>query len=275
MLSAGVMVRSLAVDSYKMESNYFSQASQHQQGEITSKKRNLFLDLNTSKQPAKRGRFAGIGGAPVLSSPDLVKLKLASPDLERMLYDNGSLATATPTPNTASILFPKTVTEEQEVFASGFEAALSELHHSDSSQGGPYAGDVRCASTSSGDSSEFLENSQGAIFSSYSISGIKEEHRVPSMESSPPMTPINMASQEKIKLERKRQRNRLAASKCRKRKLERIAKLEDKVKLLKGENADLSGMVVKLKQQVCFLKEQVMEHMTHGCEIGPAQFSMQ
>lgn len=33
------------------------------------------------------------------------------------------------------------------------------------------------------------------------------------------MNPIDMASQEKIKLERKRQRNRVAASKCRKRKL--------------------------------------------------------
>merc|ERR1712183_469587 len=40
------------------------------------------------------------------------------------------------------------------------------------------------------------------------------------------ITPINMESQEKIKLERKRLRNRLAASKCRKRKLERISQLE-------------------------------------------------
>merc|ERR1712073_193072 len=48
------------------------------------------------------------------------------------------------------------------------------------------------------------------------------------------ITPINMESQEKIKLERKRMRNRLAASKCRKRKLERISQLELKVKDLKG-----------------------------------------
>lgn len=238
----------------------------------------MYLDLNVARQPAKRGRFANIGGAPVLSSPDLHKLKLGSPDLEKFIMGNGALTTQTPTPNTASILFPRGVTEEQEIFANGFEAALSELHHSDSSQGGPHTGDMRCESTSSGDSSEdyssLLENSQGATFSnSYGIN-VKEEQRVPSLGSSPPMSPINMESQEKIKLERKRQRNRVAASKCRRRKLERIAKLEDKVKSLKGENADLSVMVNKLKQQICLLKEQVMEHVSNGCPMMPiSQFS--
>lgn len=76
-----------------------------------------------------------------------------------------------------------------------------------------------------------------------------------------------MADQEKIKLERKRQRNRVAASKCRKRKLERISKLEDRVKLLKGENTDLAGIVKSLKDHVAQLKQQVMEHMEGGCTV--------
>lgn len=49
---------------------------------------------------------------------------------------------------------------------------------------------------------------------------IKEEPQV--APASPPqqqLNPIDMESQERIKLERKRQRNRVAASKCRKRKL--------------------------------------------------------
>merc|ERR1711860_410096 len=66
--------------------------------------------------------------------------------------------------------------------------------------------------------------------------------------------PIDMVSQEKIKLERKRQRNRLAASKCRKRKLERIGQLELKVKDLKGENSELANVVKKLKESVYTLK---------------------
>merc|ERR1712218_190145 len=49
------------------------------------------------------------------------------------------------------------------------------------------------------------------------------------------VAPINMESQEVIKLERKRLRNRLAASKCRKRKLEKISNLDEKVSDLKEE----------------------------------------
>lgn len=81
------------------------------------------------------------------------------------------------------------------------------------------------------------------------------------------MSPIDMEDQERIKLERKRQRNRIAASKCRKRKLERIARLEDKVRVLKNDNSELAMVVVKLRQQVCSLKEQVMEHINCGCQI--------
>jgi len=76
-----------------------------------------------------------------------------------------------------------------------------------------------------------------------------------------------MDDQERIKLERKRLRNRIAASKCRRRKLERIGRLEDKVRGLKGENAELQTVVNKLRDQVCFLKQEVMEHVNSGCQI--------
>lgn len=94
---------------------------------------------------------------------------------------------------------------------------------------------------------------------------IKDEPQT--VPSSPPMSPIDMESQEKIKLERKRQRNRVAASKCRKRKLERISKLEDKVKGLKGENAELASIVKALKEHVCQLKQQLIDHINSGCDI--------
>lgn len=68
-------------------------------------------------------------------------------------------------------------------------------------------------------------------------------------------------------MERKRQRNRVAASKCRKRKLERISKLEEKVKMLKGENTDLALIVKNHKDIIAQLKQQVMEHMQAGCRI--------
>ncbi|GBN09793.1 Transcription factor AP-1 [Araneus ventricosus] len=102
---------------------------------------------------------------------------------------------------------------------------------------------------------------------------IKEElQTVPNEMSSPPLSPlskgpIDLVEQERIKLERKRYRNRVAASKCRKRKLEKISQLEDKVKELKGENSKLEVTCEKLRQQVCFLKEEVLEHAKKGCQI--------
>jgi len=82
------------------------------------------------------------------------------------------------------------------------------------------------------------------------------------------ISPIDMESQEIIKLERKRLRNRLAASKCRKRKLERISNLDEKVSDLKDENSELMGIVKKLKESICNLKQEVMEHVHHGCQIN-------
>ncbi|GIY26725.1 transcription factor AP-1 [Caerostris darwini] len=100
------------------------------------------------------------------------------------------------------------------------------------------------------------------------IVSIKEEPQtVPCMEGTPPQSPIDMDEQEKMKLERKRLRNRIAASKCRKRKLEKIANLEQKVQHLKNENSQLMNSVTKLKECICTLKQQVLEHVRSGCEI--------
>merc|ERR1712217_381318 len=85
------------------------------------------------------------------------------------------------------------------------------------------------------------------------------------------MSPIDMETQEKIKLDRKRQRNRLAASKCRKRKLERISQLDDRVSALKNENADLAAVVKKMKAGVALLKQEVIEPVNSGCDIRVAE----
>ena len=237
---------------------------------MSTKKRTMYLDLN----PVRTKRPRALVGAPVLSSPDLNKLKMNSPDLESYIFASGMAQTATPTPSaTPSLFLP--ATEEQRNYAQGFEKALAELQHSDSSQGALQSENYGSCSNSSEDISHMMENSQGSTFAGlYSSGMVKDEPQtVPSM-GSPPHSPINMESQEKIKLERKRLRNRVAASKCRRRKLERIANLEQKVKHLKDENHDLSTMVNKLKQQVCVLKEQVMEHMRCGCEIIMPQSDM-
>ncbi|XP_020497027.1 transcription factor JunB isoform X1 [Labrus bergylta] len=259
-------------------------------------------------------------------SADVGSLKLASPELERLIIQNSNgVITTTPTP--AHYLFNRGITEEQEGFADGFVKALDDLHKMNQmappnvaigtagvSCSGPvsvfgssmqpepleYTNLSSCAtnpSLSSGasypsttisylphhqyhqhpqavahGSHHFQHALAGAGIHSQRFGGLKEEPQtVPDMHSSdsgsPPMSPINMENQERIKAERKRLRNRLAASKCRKRKLERIARLEDKVKGLKTDNAGLSSTASVLRDQVAQLKQKVMTHVSSGCQL--------
>jgi len=278
---------------------------------LSQMKRKLTLDLN-SRPPKKQRPGGGVGGGhfnPLLTSPDLNQLKLASPELERLIMQQGTTI-LTNNPATPSQFFftPKAATEEQEEFAKGFVDTLEQLHNQGSTtlgpgvpggSGGPSVV-VTTVSGSGGPStaavvSEALQYTQLGVHqhpgSHHLPSGshhgdqglghvpdnnlgllpphqIKEEpHMVPSMAGSPPMSPIDMDVQEGIKLERKRLRNRIAASKCRRRKLERIGRLEDKVRGLKGENTELQAVVNKLRDQVCHLKQEVMEHVNSGCQI--------
>ena len=68
-------------------------------------------------------------------------------------------------------------------------------------------------------------------------------------------------------LEKKRARNRVAAMKCRMRKIERISELEDRVEELKGTNGKLEQSVKSLRQQVRALKDQMKTHVSYGCKI--------
>lgn len=81
--------------------------------------------------------------------------------------------------------------------------------------------------------------------------------------------PIDLNQQEEVKSERKKHRNRVAASKCRKRKLERESNLQDTVNELKNRHSELTNIASILRQQVCNLKLQVMDHMKSGCEVFP------
>jgi len=96
----------------------------------------------------------------------------------------------------------------------------------------------------------------------------EEPQTVPEMSGdTPPLSPIDMESQERIKAERKRMRNRVAASKCRKRKLERISRLEDRVKNLKSTHTELVSSANVLRDELALLKQKVMDHVNSGCQL--------
>ncbi|EDW62055.1 transcription factor Jra [Drosophila virilis] len=226
-------------------------------------KRPAFLDLNKKNKRAM---------APLLiDSPDVPGKTLNTPDLEKILLSGNMLQT--PQPGTVFPTKVGQITTEQEEFGKGFEEALQNLHSSKNTQAflGNNVGNAPAASNpvAAAPTMTAVNNGiSGGTFTYTSVEGfpvIKDEPQHP--VASPTVSPIDMADQEKIKLERKRQRNRVAASKCRKRKLERISKLEDRVKLLKGENTDLAGIVKSLKDHVAQLKQQVMEHVEAGCTV--------
>uniref|UniRef100_A0A3B4DJD2 Transcription factor Jun n=1 Tax=Pygocentrus nattereri TaxID=42514 RepID=A0A3B4DJD2_PYGNA len=234
----------------------------------------------------------------ILTSPDVGLLKLASPELERLIIQSSNgLITTTPTPT--QFLYPKNVTDEQEGFAEGFVRALAELHHQhmpgvpgvpappqtnttvNSSMAAPAS--VAYSSAARADPPVYADlNTFNPVNSSSAppqpqslpvqhprLQSLKEEPQtVPEMPGeTPPLSPIDMESQERIKAERKRMRNRIAASKCRKRKLERISRLEDKVKTLKSQNSELASTANMLREQVAQLKQKVMNHVNSGCQL--------
>lgn len=203
-------------------------------------KKNLTLDFNKMKTLQ-----LPLANSALLLSPDLNMLKVDTPELENMILGNPSVNTPTPS------FFSKSVTMEQASFAGGFEEALNKLHSSNGSD----------------------SNASTIYNETPFLPIVKEEPQtVPNLTNSPPMSPVDMEYQERMKLERKRQRNRLAASKCRSRKLERISKLEDKVKQLKNENGELATHLAQLKETVGLLKLEVMDHANAGCPIIVNQF---
>jgi transcription factor AP-1 len=247
----------------------------------------------------------------LLATPDLGMFMLTSPDLERFIIQQNGLVLTTPTP-TSQILFPKSVTEEQEAYARGFVDALSELHKNygppavsatvapsvvPPANGKPVvatgvAADQRQSSTiiPAAVNLTTVTSLPGSVIGSMastSSAAAAVAPAVPStvvkMETVPSTTtfngaaglrlpaadlqPIDMNQQEVVKLERKRARNRLAATRCRNRKLERISRLEDRVAELKAQNTQLVQSATALRDEVCRLKREIIEHTRRGCQV--------
>uniref|UniRef100_A0A8C6WQV8 Transcription factor Jun n=1 Tax=Neogobius melanostomus TaxID=47308 RepID=A0A8C6WQV8_9GOBI len=258
----------------------------------------------------------GVFALDILTSPDVGLLKLASPELERLIIQS---CTGLTTPTPTQFVCPKNITDEQEGFADGFVKALAELHyqqmpapaaHSDTqptgnnnATSGPVSenGGAPFSCTARTEPPEYTNlgafaRTAGSVTSHEKLSStsyplippphnhvdqplaaahhprlhaLKEEPQiVPDLSGeTPPLSPIDMENQERIKAERKRMRNRVAASKCRKRKLERISRLEDRVKNLKTQNTELVSSANILRDELALLKQKVMDHVNSGCQL--------
>lgn len=79
--------------------------------------------------------------------------------------------------------------------------------------------------------------------------------------------PLDYEHQEKIKLDRKRARNRVAATRCRQKKMQRISELEDEVRRLEGQNDLLQSRAGQLRKDVDSLRQIVNAHRARGCHL--------
>ncbi|CAL1580006.1 unnamed protein product [Knipowitschia caucasica] len=304
----------------KMETTFYDENASNAQRDGTglfafnpkTLKQTMTLNLNDPKnfKPQLSSKALDI-----LTSPDVGLLKLASPELERLIIQSCTgLTTPTPTQFNCN----KNITDEQEGFAEGFVKALAELHYqqlpapatnSDAQPSGnnnvapgPVSenGGAPFSSTAHTEPPEYTNlgafaGAVGSVTSNgkhvstgYAVAqphnhmdhqvaaahhprlhALKEEPQtVPEMSGdTPPLSPIDMESQERIKAERKRMRNRVAASKCRKRKLERISRLEDRVKNLKTQHTELVSSANVLRDELALLKQKVMDHVNSGCQL--------
>lgn len=234
-----------------------------------------------------------------LASPDLEHL---------IIQSNQGLVTTSPVSNSASpFIYRNQATNEQEGFADGFVKALADLHKQNQLVGsGPMSpsssstislqasyqrnlipgGDMPVyTNLSSYNPSQMVYPGAQMAYNNHGHGGggaphhhargldtpqtVPEVPHPPGDPTSPPsLSPVDLETQERIKAERKKLRNRIAASKCRKRKLERISRLEEKVKILKSQNSDLASTAAMLREQVAQLKQKVMSHVTNGCQIA-------
>lgn len=234
-----------------------------------------------------------------LASPELEHLIIQS--------NQGLVTSSPVPGSTNPFIYRGQATNEQEGFADGFVKALADLHKQNQLVGGGHMSPPSSSSVSLQASYQRNLMSGGDMpvytnLSSYSPGqmpysggqmaynggsgpgaggapphhprGLDAPQTVPEVPhpagdptSPPSLSPIDLETQERIKAERKKLRNRIAASKCRKRKLERISRLEEKVKVLKSQNSDLASTAAMLREQVAQLKQKVMSHVTNGCQI--------
>ncbi|XP_066567075.1 junE proto-oncogene, AP-1 transcription factor subunit isoform X3 [Amia ocellicauda] len=211
------------------------------------------------------------------TTTDVNLLKLGSPDLEHLIIQsNQGMVTTSPAPNSAGnpFMYRNQGPFQRNVMPSGEMPIYTNLSSYNPSQ-------ITVSASYSGGQLSYSATGHGPGHGGLGQGphphsrGLDEPQTVPEVphppgdpSSSPPsLSPIDLETQEKIKAERKRLRNRIAASKCRKRKLERISRLEEKVKVLKTQNSDLASTASILREQVAQLKQKVMNHVTNGCQI--------
>jgi len=266
--------------------------------EPSNKKRRMNMTLDLQQLANAKPKTEKLLSSDLLATPDLGMFMLASPDLERFIIQPNGLLLTTPTP-TSYVPFQKSVTEEQEAYARGFIDALAELHKNSPTSNATTVVESSTTALPLTSKTVVLTTTNPTMNVASTMAGnyvfpassqlpmrmlptmvVNAPVKMESFQTVPAVSnlsqsssnvidikPIDMVEQETEKLERKRARNRQAATRCRNRKLERISRLEERVAELKAQNGQLMQSAASLRDEVCRLKRGINEHTRRGCQV--------
>jgi hypothetical protein len=85
---------------------------------------------------------------------------------------------------------------------------------------------------------------------------------------------LELNEQERRKLERKRARNRMAASKCRQRKIERISQLEGEVQQERQRYQSLQNSINSMEKTISMLQSELQRHKHSGCALDKSTLNL-
>jgi len=203
----------------------------------------------------------------VLASPDVRLLKLTSPELERLVlqqynHDDQQQHQRQQSSKDGQLTLDASATGE---YTRDFVDALLELH----AQRQTYCDTGVSESTPKTSASSFQSFSarSSIVYGTPHQPGPDFCHARPSSSDSNHVTSSNtptdlpqQCDDERARLELKRARNRLAATRCRNRKLERIEQLQNRADRLRAANAKLVDEVKRLRETVNQLRQDVLLH---------------
>lgn len=208
----------------------------------------------------------------VLSSPDVRLLKLATPELERLVLQQYTHLQHHHQQQSSSKdrqLTLDVVQAANEGDARGFVDVLLEVHGQRQMDCDPGVS----RSTSHANSSAASVRRSTVTEAPRHVDFCRASARPVSFDT-PPMSPRRANDDQRARLERKRARNRLAASRCRNRKLERIEQLQSQADRLRAANARLADEVRQLRETVRQLRREVLQHVDCQLDVSvPSPFN--
>lgn len=220
---------------------------------LKDKRRPTPLDVRLASQRA-RGELPKNGNG-ALSTPDIVNV--TTPVLQKLLYQNldlegqGNLVKQEIDENPASVT---SSTSGMSASGQNEETVIPQRDHED---------DQNLVGQTVASTDETLLNQAALQKAIIQAVGVKTMNGVTT--SLIPSQPIDMTAQEEEKLDRKRQRNRVAATKCRKRKIERITQLEQEVRELNDSLQKRLKQKRELEIEVDEIRNRLKIHIKQGC----------